>query len=345
MNHNRYIRQLALPEISFQKQERLSQTRIAVIGAGGLGSAALPYLAAAGIGHIDIYDHDTVSVSNLHRQTIYKDAEAGQSKAELAAAYCRDLNPDIEVIAIPEKLTSNHPVIQSSNHLILDGSDNFETKTLLNKVSIETKTPLISASVNQWAGQIGIFAGYAKDKPCYHCLFPDLPTDARNCNEAGILGTAAGIAGLYQAHLTLCYLLGIGEAEPGRFLSFDFKTFRMQNLNLNKDPSCQHCKDARDEWAPYVTETKMIEMLSLKELSEKDHIIVDVRTDEEIANDPIPEETIHMEVSTVPSRHEELPKDKLLAFVCAGNIRSAKAAEYLSALGYTNICVLDKFSI
>ena len=341
LNLERYQRQLALPEISITDQQRLSETHLLIVGAGGLGSAALPYLAAAGIGHITIYDHDSVSISNLHRQTLYKDAQDGQNKAELAAAYARDLNPDIEIIAKTEKITTETKI--ESFDLILDGSDNFETKTMLNQISIDTKTPLISASVNQWAGQIGIFAGYAKNAPCYHCLFPKLPADARNCNEAGILGTSAGICGMYQAHLTLCLLLGIGDCRPGTLLTFDFKTFRIQNLNVNKDPSCPHCKNATEEFTPNKKETKMVELISMAELAKKDHIIVDVRTTEEITADPI-NNALHMELTTIPSHYEELPKDKLLAFVCAGNIRSAQAAEYLGAMGYKT-CVLDKFSL
>ena len=347
MNTERYIRQLTLPEFTATDQKRFQETHIAVIGAGGLGCAALPYLAAAGIGQITIFDHDAISTSNLHRQTLYKDAETGQNKAEQAATYIRDLNPDIKVTAINKKLC--HPETLALNNdidLILDGSDNFETKTLLNDISIKTKTPLISASVNQWAGQIGIFAGYTQNKPCYHCLFPELPTDARNCNEAGILGTSAGITGLYQAHLALCFLANLQGFEPGRILSFDFKSLRMQNLTLNKDQSCPHCKNGQEEWKQ--KEKKMTELISMAELSQKDHIIVDVRTDAEIANDPIPappEKIIHMEVSTLPAHHEELPKGKLLAFVCAGNVRSVQAAEYLEALGYENVCVLDKFSV
>ena len=341
INLERYQRQLALPEISIADQQRLSETRLLIVGAGGLGSAALPYLTAAGIGYITIFDHDNVSISNLHRQTLYKDAQDGRNKAELAAAYARDLNPDIEVIAKNEKLTAQTQL--KNFDLILDGSDNFETKTLLNQISIKTKTPLISASVNQWAGQIGIFAGYAKNAPCYHCLFPELPTDARNCNEAGILGTSAGVAGMYQAHLTLCYLLGIGDCRPGTLLSFDFKTFRLQNLTVKKDPSCKHCQNATEEWTSVKQETKMAELISINELAKKDHIIIDVRTTEEITADPIPN-TLHMELTTIPQHYRELPQDKLLAFVCAGNIRSAQAAEYLGAMGYKT-CVLDKFSL
>jgi len=340
----RYIRQLALPEISPAQQARLAAAHVAVVGAGGLGAAALPYLAAAGVGHITIYDYDTVCISNLHRQTIYQDAQEGQNKAEAAAAYCRALNPEIEVLAKPERFDRG----AEGFDLILDGSDNFETKTLLNAVSIKSGVPLISASVNQWRGQIGVFAGFAAGAPCYHCLFPELPSDARNCNESGILGTSAGLSGMWQAHVALCFLLGLENVSVGQVLSFDFMNFRMQNLRVEKDASCPHCKDGQADWTAYKAENKMAALISLEELNTRDHIVVDVRADWEIEADPIKGargEVIHMEITSVPSRYEELPKDKLLAFVCAGNVRSAQAAQYLEALGYENVCILDKFSI
>jgi molybdopterin/thiamine biosynthesis adenylyltransferase/rhodanese-related sulfurtransferase len=342
----RYMRQLALPDITLADQQRLGETHIAIIGAGGLGCAALPYLAAAGVGHISIYDHDDVSRSNLHRQTLYKDDQIGQNKAGLAAQYASDLNPEIQIDAYPKRF-SDEDLNRVRFDILFDGSDNFKTKTLLNTLSIKHEIPLISASVNQWHGQIGYFAGFAKDYPCYHCLFPELPDDARNCNEAGILGTSAGLTGMYQAHLVLLALLGKPNAQPSTVLTFDFANLRMQTLHLKKDKTCPHCKDANTQWAPE-KEQHMVEMISMAELAKKDHIIVDVRRDEELEADPINGPTgpiLHMEVSTIPQRCTELPKDKLLAFVCAGNVRSFQAAEYLQAIGYDNVIVLDKFSI
>ena len=359
----RYQRQLALPEINAVHQIKLKQTKLFYVGAGGLGSAALPYLAAAGIGHITIADHDEISRSNLHRQTIYEDQEAGTNKAEAAAKYLQAINPHCDVKAIPHKIRhcekGESPTRQSSFtaldcfagarndeypafNLILDGSDNFETKTLLNSLSIAQQIPLISASVNRFEGQVGIFAGYATNAPCYHCLFPDLPADARNCNEAGILGTSAGIVGLYQAHLTLCYLLGIGDIKEGTILSMDLKDLRMKKLQLPKDKNCPHCQSATTEITPE-KENKMAEMFSMDELKTKNHVIVDVRTEGERTADPI-EGSLHMEISTLPSHYKELPTDKLLAFVCAGNVRSVKAADFMTAMGYDNVCILDKFS-
>lgn len=341
INLERYQRQLALPEIGIAQQKTLSQTHIAFIGAGGLGAPALPYLAASGIGKITIIDHDKISLANLHRQTTYKTSEVSVSKAEALAAYLMALNPECSITAI----TTRAQDFENWDNitLLIDGSDNFETKSFLNDTSINHQIPLISASVNQWAGQAGIFAGYAAGAPCYHCLFPELPTDARNCNEAGILGTSAGLAGLTEAHLALLFLLGIEHA--GTVLTMDFKSLRTQKLKLDKNSDCPHCQNAKGDIASYKQEAQMAELLSLAELKIHDHVIVDVRAEWEIERDPIPAETIKIELTTLPHRIEELPKDKLLAFVCAGNVRSAQAAHYLEGLGYKNVCVLDKFSI
>ncbi len=340
MELSRYARHLALPEITPAHQKRLSETHIIMIGAGGLGAPALPYLAGAGIGHITIIDHDNVSRTNLHRQTIYTDAQTGQNKAELAAQYLQALNPDCTVTAITEKLSSRSEIFSAA--LLLDGTDNFETKTLLNQISIETATPLITASVNQYEGQAAILGGYLKDAPCYHCLFPALPTNARNCNETGVLSTAAGLTGLYQAHLALCFLLGIGPLDFGSVLSCDYKTLRLRILKLGKDPACKQCGHMNKEREPKMEEAP-IALVPPAELSDDNTLIIDVRTLGEIEADPIPG-ALHMEVSTVPERYKELPRDKRLAFACASNMRSAQAAAFVQAMGYEDVCIYDKLA-
>ena len=318
-----------------------------MVGAGGLGSAALPYLAGAGIGHITIVDDDQISLHNLHRQTIFQNAEIGQPKAEAAARYIQALNPDICVDYIHLRIQETVQNIEWSGiDLILDGSDNFETKTALNDLSLTHHIPLITASVNQYQAQCGIFAGYQSDAPCYACLFPALPQDARNCNEAGVLGTAAGLAGLYQAHLAIMFLAGFSDIDAGLWLQCDFKSLRVQKISVPKNKNCTLCHNKIKPEQPKAQRetTAMIDILHYAELMPKNPLIVDVRTAGEIESDPI-EGAVHIELSQIPARHIELPKDRLLAFVCAGNIRSVKAAEYLAALGYQNVCVLDKFSL
>ncbi len=355
----RYEKQLLLPGLTQAHQDFLKGTKLLMVGAGGLGAAALPYLAGAGIGHITIMDGDAVDITNLHRQTIFKELDVGKNKAECAAVYLRALNPDIEVTAIPRRIC--HPeakpkdpapdkrdpsvaaLSQDDNKfdIILDGTDNFETKSLLNDISIRLKTPLIGASVEEFKGSVALFAGSDANAPCYHCLFPELPIDCVNCNDAGILGTVPGLAGMYQAHLALCFLLGIGDIGPGTVLSLDFQTMRMQHLKLPKNPECGVCKKS-----PYGAQRRMTTAPKIPLIHPDDlqnHIIVDVRNDDEVAADPITG-ALHIRLDTIPARYNELPKDKLLAFACVSNVRSRRAAEYLYGLGYTNVCVMDRLA-
>ncbi len=344
----RYERHLALPEITPTSQKHLKQTHILMVGAGGLGAAALPYLAGAGIGYITIMDDDSVDPTNLHRQTIYKESETGQNKATLAADYLGNLNPHCEVTALTERATQE-ALLQNEEltkfDLILDGSDNFETKLLLNKMSVETKTPLISASVNRFEAMVGIFAGYLQDGACYNCLFPETPQNSCNCNEAGVLGTAAGLAGLYQAHLTLCYLLGIGEVTTGTVLSLNFETFRIQKLQLGKDTSCRTCsgqnsQDATERYETTKIQNEEVALLGRSDL-EPDHLIIDVREPYEVEADPI-RAALNIPLATLPLKLSDLPKDKMLALVCAANVRSYTGAQMLKEFGFDNVCVLDK---
>lgn len=341
---NRYMRQMALPDFGVVEQKMLQQSRVCMIGAGGLGSAALPYLAGVGIGHITIVDNDDVSMNNLHRQTIYKANDAGKNKAKITASYLKELNPDIDVEYKSVRFEKNSKFINGQYNLILDGSDNFETKLLLNDLAIQSEIALLSASVYQYKGQVGLFAGHTKDRSCYRCLFPEVPSDARNCNEAGVLGTAAGLTGLYQAHMAILFLAGFDEAQPGRFLSFDFKNFQVHQFSVPKNPECQCCTKIGKSWRAPKKDIAMIELISKDELQKREHIVIDVRTDPELVEDPV-EADLHIELSQIPEKYQELPQDKWLAFVCAGNVRSRQAAEYIGAMGFDKVCVLDKFSL
>lgn len=339
----RYSRHLSLPGFSTEQQEKLAQARVLVIGAGGLGAAALPALAGAGVGHITIADHDTISRSNLHRQTIYRDADVGQGKAEKASDYLRELNPDIEVEAVPSRF--QEAGLPGDFDLVLDGTDNFAAKIFLNDWAVENSVPLVSASVHQFKGQVGVFAGHLADAPCYRCLFPDLPETAPDCSTAGVLGTASGMTGLLQAHLALLYLAGLGEAQPGDFLQMDFLNFRLSCFHVTKDRACKICGEKREAKAsaPSRPQCRYAPLVALSELP-SGALIVDVREAEELESDPIPG-ALHIPLMTIPERMDDLPQDRPLAFVCAGNVRSRHAADYLTARGLTNIFVLDKFSL
>lgn len=334
---NRYARHLALPEITPAQQQSLQQKRLLMVGAGGLGAAALPYLAGAGIGHIAIIDHDTVNITNLHRQTVYRSDQAGQPKAALMAGYLQGLNPEIAVDYSIEKLVpDNAPQRCGGYDLLLDGTDNFAAKTLLNTAALQTATPLVSASIDRFQGQAGIFAGFADDAPCAACLFDAPPLAAGNCNDRGVLNTAAGLTGLYQAHLALGFLLDLEGFVPGTFLSMDYKLLRLRRLTLRKNPDCRAC-------GPDVAAEAPIALLPPQQLQGAHVLIVDVRSHAEIAADPIAR-SHHIPLQDLPLRIKELPKDKTLAFACASNVRSTQAAHYARAMGYRNVCVLDRLA-
>ncbi|MFP4465309.1 MAG: ThiF family adenylyltransferase [Alphaproteobacteria bacterium] len=339
---NRYIRQLTLPEMDPIKQEALMQNTILVIGAGGLGSASLPYLAGAGVGHIIIADNDRVDISNLHRQIIYQADEAGKNKAACAGDFLRELNPEIHVHIAKERMDEKKTrelLATRSVDLILDGSDNFATKTMLNTISIETKTPLITASITQYDGQIGTFEGYKPDSACYRCLFPEFPPDANDCNDVGILGPCAGIVGALQAHIALCRLLNIETAHNHHhaFTRINLKTLSMNHLSLEKDPACPHCNKAPQNeeqskmgWgvkqdllgspplpeniktkikagiAPAIKEEKpesplpQTHTISIYELGETSTVIIDVRQPEEVLADPVEHDLITQAPKNIP---------------------------------------------
>lgn len=243
---NRYTRQLALPEMSPEKQETLRQSKILIVGAGGLGSAALPYLAGAGVGHIIVADSDQVDISNLHRQIMYKTDQEGRVKSTMAGVFLTDLNPEIDIYTIDQQISKDNAAKIVSTHspdLLLDGSDNFETKALLNDVSIELHIPFICASISQFEGQIGSFEGYKAEKPCYRCLFPEFP---ESDETIGPLGTCAAIIGAIQAHITLCRLLNIklGHNKETPFTRVDLKTLETKHYAVKKDTSCPHCNNA-----------------------------------------------------------------------------------------------------
>lgn len=337
MIDNRYARQLALPEMTQNRQENLSKSRVLMIGAGGLGSAALPYLAGAGVGHIRIADHDAVSRENLHRQTIYRESDIGQSKATLAAQYLSDLNPDIEIEARAQKIDRNiAPGFFKNFNLIIDGSDNFETKYFLNDISRRTQTPLLTASVERFQAMAGLFSGAAQD-PCYACLFPEAPLDACNCNEAGILGTSAGLAGLLQAHIALGFLLGLHFIDPGDIVSMDLKTLRLHKARVEKLSNCPACA-AKDFT---MNASDEIAILHPDDPVAQSCLIVDVRSHDEIIHTPRPH-NIHIPLDELAARVEELPHDKPLAFACLANIRSMKAAKFLASQGRKDVFVLDR---
>ncbi len=243
---DRYSRHLRLPEVGVEGQRKLEASRVLLAGAGGLGSPAAFYLAAAGIGHLRLVDDDMVERSNLQRQILHAEDRIGQAKVESAAMALTALNPRVRVEAFEERLVSgNVERLLQDVDVVIDGSDNFPLRYLLNDACVKLAKPLVYGAVQRFEGQVGVFdAGRQRGRaPCYRCLFPEPPPPefAPNCAEAGVLGVLPGIIGLLQATEAIKLLLGIGQPLVGRLLHFDALGMRFRELRLQHDLDCAVC--------------------------------------------------------------------------------------------------------
>lgn len=248
--NERYARQLQLPQVGTAGQQRLAQARVLVIGAGGLGSPASFYLAAAGVGRLRIADDDRVERSNLHRQILHTEAAVGEPKVLSARARLLALNPGVQVEAVQARVDSgNVDALLDGVDVVLDGSDNFPLRYLLNDACIKHAKPLVYGAVERFSGQVSVFdAGRQRGMaPCYRCLFPEPPPAALapNCAEAGVLGVLPGLVGLLQATEVLKLLLGIGEPLVGRLLGLDALGMHFRQTRLRPDPECLLCAPGR----------------------------------------------------------------------------------------------------
>jgi molybdopterin/thiamine biosynthesis adenylyltransferase/rhodanese-related sulfurtransferase len=251
----RYSRHLLIPEVGSDGQARLLESKVLLVGAGGLGSPAALYLAAAGVGTLGIVDFDVVDVSNLQRQILHTTDRVGERKVESARRSIQALNPDITVVPHEEMLTTdNVERIIAGYDVILDGTDTFETRYALNDAAVAAGIPVVHASVFRFEGQLSVFKPF--EGPCYRCLYPTPPPPelAPGCSVAGVLGVVPGIMGLLQANEVLKLLLGIGEPLVGRLLLFDALETSFTELRLRRDPACPACSDealrARREGRP-----------------------------------------------------------------------------------------------
>lgn len=248
--YQRYARHLQLSEIGLEGQRRLQAARVLLVGAGGLGSPAGYYLAAAGVGRIDVIDDDLIERSNLQRQILHRDADLGIGKAVSARQALLALNPAIEVHAIEARLSvDNVDTLVAPVDVVLDGADNFATRYLLSDACLKHGKPMVYGAVHRFEGQVSIFdAGRRRGQsPCYRCLFPEPPPPqfAPNCTEAGVLGVLPGLIGLIQASETIKLLLGLGDSLSGRLLQVDVLRMRFRETRLNPDPNCAWCAPGR----------------------------------------------------------------------------------------------------
>lgn len=240
----RYARHLVLPEVGIAGQARLLQARIALIGAGGLGSPAALYLAAAGVGHLTLIDDDRVERSNLQRQVVHADARVGMRKTESARLALLALNPRIELELVNRRLLAdNVEECISGTDVVIDGADNFPTRYLLDAACRRLQLPLVYGAVHRFTGQVSVFDARSADSPCYRCLFPEPPSaaEAPNCAEAGVLGVLPGTIGLLQATEAIKLILGLGQPLTGRLLCYDALAASFRELRLKRDPGCPGC--------------------------------------------------------------------------------------------------------
>lgn len=351
----RYARHLTLPEFGLAGQQRLAAGRVLLIGAGGLGSPAALYLAAAGVGTLGIVDDDVVDISNLQRQVLHGTAALGMAKTASATARIADLNPAVQVIPHNERLTSaNAMAIIAGYDVVLDGSDNFPTRYLVNDACVMSGVPLVYGSIYRFEGQVSLFA--TADGPCYRCLFrePPPPELVPNCADAGVLGVLPGIIGTLQALEVIKLLTGMGTSMAGRLLLFDALTMRFREITLRRDPECAVC-------GAHPTVTSLIDYDAFCGVRAGDAAISDVIDGRELAaalagdtppvmidvREPWEYELAHLEGSRlVPlgelaGRIGELPTGASLVTVCHKGMRSERAAALLRRAGFASVRSLE----
>ena len=234
----RYARHLVLSEVGGPGQQRLKAATVVLVGAGGVGSPAALYLAAAGVGSLRIIDGDTVSLSNLQRQILFDTADIDRPKVEAAAGRLEAINPHVRVETLNHRLTAeNAASVIAGADVVLDGADDFETRYRVNAACVAAGVPLVSGALGRWTGQVGVFAG----KPCYRCLVPESPPDAETCARVGVVGALAGVIGAMAALEAIKLITGAGEPLTGRLLLYDGLAATSRVVAVTADPGCPVC--------------------------------------------------------------------------------------------------------
>lgn len=364
----RYSRHILLGEIGVEGQRKLAASRVLVIGAGGLGSPAALYLAAAGVGTIGIADFDKVEAHNLQRQLLHDDASVGMLKVESAARRLQATNPFIKIATHAEGVTVGNAVeLFSGYDVIVDGTDNFTSRYLNNDAAFFARRPLVYGSVYKFEGQVSVFDS-ANGGPCYRCLFPVPPAHGSvpGCGEAGVLGALCGVIGSMQALEAVKLITGIGEPLRGRLLTYDALSQRVQTLAMPRDPHCPLCgggptirslrEEAREAAAPspapsqsfspsyspimsapdYPLEISVAEARQLRTSSPDGTLLIDVREPYEVEICSVAGAE-HIPMRQVPEHLESLPKDKHLLVMCHHGGRSMRVTEFLRARGFNAV--------
>jgi len=341
---SRYARHLVLPEVGPEGQLALQEASVLVVGAGGLGSPALLYLAAAGIGRIGLIDDDTVDITNLQRQVLHSTSEVGESKAASAERRISDLNPEVIVEAIEGRLdASNALEIIDRYDIVIDGTDNFETRYLIGDACEILDKPWVFGSIHRFEGQVATFNH--EGGPNYRDLFPEPPEDglAPNCAEAGVLGVLPGIIGSIQATEAIKLILGIGDSLSGELLVVDALNMKFRTLSFSKDESREVIKELRQESVESCSSdsdssSKVMLVISPVEFVQRrdsgwDVFLLDVRRSEEEAIATLPGTGLRVEHNLIPMRMSDIPLDKDIVVYCRSGSRSAAVARYLVSSG------------
>ncbi len=340
----RYARQTVLPELGQEGQKAFAAAKVLIVGIGGLGSPLALYLAAAGVGHLGLVDADQVGLSNLHRQILFAMADLGRAKVEVAGAKLLALNPDVTSELYPFFLDSGNAMAIASNYdIVIDASDNFETKYLLNDLCVKLKKPLVSGSILQFRGQASVY--WAERGPCYRCLFPELPLHAiPNCAEAGVLGAVAGVIGSIQALEVLKLILLLnGRLAPhqttliGSFLSFDAATMQQTIVKIPKDPECRVCS-----LDPAAIELPRLELSCDRNIHEdiiknwQRYRWIDVREANEWAGGHIAN-ALHWPLSRIKAGEIPEPSAGKTILYCQSGVRSRQALNLLKDEGFGDL--------
>jgi molybdopterin/thiamine biosynthesis adenylyltransferase/rhodanese-related sulfurtransferase len=349
----RYSRHLTLPDVGLDGQAKLQGARVALVGAGGLGSPAALYLAAAGVGTLGLVDFDLVDRSNLQRQILHGTAAIGTPKIDSARARLHDVNPHVQVETFGQRLTSGNALeILREFDIVVDGSDNFPTRYLVNDACVLLGKPDVYGSVFRFDGQVSVF--YANEGPCYRCLYaePPPPDLVPSCADGGVLGVLPGIIGSLQALEAIKLIVGFGESLIGRLVLFDGRRMQFRELALQKDPDCPVCGEH-----PTVTELIDYEAfcgvgdggtgmgagaeisaaeLQLERRRKPDLVLVDVREPREAEIARI-DGARNIPLRELPGRLAELPGHGEIVTLCHHGLRSLKAREILKGAGFANV--------
>jgi molybdopterin/thiamine biosynthesis adenylyltransferase len=319
--NERYTRQMILPEVGADGQARLGAARVLLVGAGGLGCAVLQYLTAAGVGSLTIIDHDRVEEGNLHRQPLYRMSDLGSPKVTAARAALLALNPAVRIDTHHARLTAaNAAPLVADADVVVDAADSFAVTYVLSDTCQDLGRVLVSASVLGLSGYVGVFCG---GSPSYRAVFPELPGRAGSCAQSGVLGSAVGVMGTLQAHLTLALLLDLEPTVRGRLLSLDFRTLHVGGFSFQGAPEPQ---------GPRLRFIDPAEVTA-------DDVVIDLRAAAEAPVSPFAG-ALRLDVTAVEGAALELPRGRRTVLCCRSGVRAWRAARALQAAGHERLALI-----